>query len=214
MKQLFEEMLAPMKAGELALTAAPQPPRLTGTLAVEEEKEKAQGVFMVGYRGADMFSPDRYALELIDEASSDLGSRFFIGFARRWGSPTTSARARCRAWFPGSSPFTLEPIRGKLEPVKTALLDEIGKLASDGLTNDELARAKKKLDRSATHREPEQRFVWLHVGAGRALRSRLRSLQVTGKRNRNHHGRRRSASGGEIFSATARAGNGSPVRKV
>src|SRR5207248_8587850 len=33
----------------------------------------------------------------------------------------------------------------KIEPVKTALLDEIRKLASDGLTNEELARAKKKL---------------------------------------------------------------------
>jgi zinc protease len=33
----------------------------------------------------------------------------------------------------------------KVEPVKTALLDEIRKLASDGLTSEELARAKKKI---------------------------------------------------------------------
>jgi zinc protease len=33
----------------------------------------------------------------------------------------------------------------KIEPVKTALLDEIHKLANDGLTSEELARAKKKL---------------------------------------------------------------------
>src|SRR5207237_4065723 len=33
----------------------------------------------------------------------------------------------------------------KIEPVKTALLDEIRKLASEGLTQEELARAKKKL---------------------------------------------------------------------
>src|SRR5205807_123639 len=33
----------------------------------------------------------------------------------------------------------------KIEPVKTALLDEIRKLASEGLTNEELLRAKKKL---------------------------------------------------------------------
>jgi zinc protease len=33
----------------------------------------------------------------------------------------------------------------KIEPVKTALLDEIRKLANEGLTPEELARAKKKL---------------------------------------------------------------------
>src|SRR5262249_34267195 len=33
----------------------------------------------------------------------------------------------------------------KIEPVKTALLDEIHKLANEGLTPGELARAKKKL---------------------------------------------------------------------
>jgi zinc protease len=33
----------------------------------------------------------------------------------------------------------------KTEPVKTALLDEIKKLAADGLTPEELARAKKKI---------------------------------------------------------------------
>lgn len=144
-KQLFEEMLAPMKAGELALTAAPQPPRLTGTLAVEEEKEKAQGVLMVGYRGADMFSPDRYALELIDEASSDLGSRFFIRIREEMGLAYYVGASQMQGLVPGLFAFYLGTDPGKLELVKTALLDEIGKLASAGLTSDELTRAKKKL---------------------------------------------------------------------
>ena len=58
---------------------------LSQTVAVEELKEKAQAVLMVGYRGADMFSSDRYALELIDEASSDLGSRFFVRIREEMG---------------------------------------------------------------------------------------------------------------------------------
>jgi zinc protease len=46
---------------------------------------------------------------------------------------------------PGLFAFYLGTDPQKIEPVKTALLDEIGKLARDGLTREELARAKKKL---------------------------------------------------------------------
>src|SRR4029450_3335432 len=77
-KQLFEKALGGMKPGALALTDARPAAPLNKTETVESRKDKAQGVIMVGYRGADIFSPDRYALELIDEASSDLGSRFFV----------------------------------------------------------------------------------------------------------------------------------------
>src|SRR5437763_9883494 len=74
-KQLVEEALAKMKPGSLALTDAKPSTPLGKPETVESRKDKAQGVLMVGVRGASLLSPDRYALELIDEASSDLGSR-------------------------------------------------------------------------------------------------------------------------------------------
>jgi zinc protease len=46
---------------------------------------------------------------------------------------------------PGFFTFYLGTDPQKIQPVKTALLNEIQKLASDGLTSDELARAKKRL---------------------------------------------------------------------
>jgi len=46
---------------------------------------------------------------------------------------------------PGLFAFYLGTDPQKIEPVKTALLDEIHKLANDGLSPGELARAKKKL---------------------------------------------------------------------
>ena len=46
---------------------------------------------------------------------------------------------------PGLFAFYLGTDPQKIEPVKTALLDEIDKLANDGLSPGELARAKKKL---------------------------------------------------------------------
>jgi zinc protease len=109
------------------------------------EKEKAQAILMIGYLGADMYSPDRTALELVDEACSDLGSRFFIRIREQMGL----------AYFVGSSnmlglvssPFVFylgtDPL--KLNAVRAEFTAEIKELATNGLTEAELARAKEKL---------------------------------------------------------------------
>jgi zinc protease len=144
-KQLFEQLLGKMKPGQLALTDASPPPVLSKTETVQSLKDKAQGVIMVGYRGVDIFSPDRHALELIDEASSDLGSRFFIRIREEMGLAYYVGATEMQGLVPGLFAFFLGTDPQKIEPVKTALLDEIHKLASDGLTDEELTRAKKKL---------------------------------------------------------------------
>src|SRR5205823_8927872 len=84
-RELFEKKLGALPSGELALTNPPPSPQLTETKIVETEREKAQAVLVAGFRGADVFSSDRYALELIDEASSDLGSRLFIRIREQMG---------------------------------------------------------------------------------------------------------------------------------
>jgi len=144
-KQLFEQALGGMRPGALALTDAHPAAPLSKSESVESRKDKAQGVIMVGYRGADIFSPDRYALKLIDEASSDLGSRFFIRIREQMGLAYYVGATQMEGLVPGLFAFYLGTDPQKIEPVKTALLDEIGKLASDGLSSEELARAKKKL---------------------------------------------------------------------
>ncbi|MEO8439446.1 MAG: pitrilysin family protein [Spartobacteria bacterium] len=144
-RELFEQLLVGLKPGELGLTGAPLAPQLAQTVAVEELKEKAQAVLMVGYRGADMFSPDRYALELIDEASSDLGSRFFVRIREEMGLAYYVGASQMQGLVSGLFAFYLGTDPAKLDEVRTALLDEIGRLAATGLTSDELTRAKKKL---------------------------------------------------------------------
>src|SRR3954469_2022522 len=144
-RELFESALGKMKPGELALTAVAQSVPLAATVAVESLKEKAQGVLMVGFRGADMFSPDRWALELIDEASSDLGSRFFVRIREELGLAYFVGASQMQGLVPGLFLFYVGTDPQKIEPVKTALLEEIRKLATEGLSEEELARAKKKL---------------------------------------------------------------------
>jgi zinc protease len=144
-KQLVEQTLGKMNSGALALTDAKPSMPLGKPEIVESRKDKAQGVIMVGFRGASLSSPDRYALELIDEASSDLGSRFFVRIREQMGLAYYVGASEMQGLVPGLFAFYLGTDPQKIEPVKTALLDEIQKLAHDGLTPEELARAKKKL---------------------------------------------------------------------
>jgi zinc protease len=85
---------------------------------------------MVGHRGADRLVGSR-ALELIDEASSDLGSRFFIRIREEMGLAyfvgASQMRGLARVLLIWTDPAKLE--------VKSALLDEIGKSANAGLTS-------------------------------------------------------------------------------
>ncbi|PYL07431.1 MAG: hypothetical protein DME33_10780, partial [Verrucomicrobia bacterium] len=144
-KQLVEQTLGKMKPGALALTDAKSSAPLSKPESVESRKDKAQGVIMVGFRGASLSSPDRYALELIDEASSDLGSRFFVRIREQMGLAYYVGASEMQGLVPGLFAFYLGTDPQKIEPVKAAFLDEIHKLANEGLTPEELARAKKKL---------------------------------------------------------------------
>src|SRR2546429_9919930 len=92
---------------------------------VESRKDKAQGVIMVGFRGASLSSPDRYALELIDEASSDLGSRFFIRIREQMGLAYYVGASQMQGLVPGLFAFYLGTDPQKIEAGKDTVLREI-----------------------------------------------------------------------------------------
>ena len=144
-KQLVEQSLGSMKSGELALANAKPSTPLSKSEAVQSLKDKSQAVIMVGFRGVSLSSPDRYALELIDEASSDLGSRFFVRIREQMGLAYYVGASEMQGLVPGLFAFYLGTDPQKIEPVKAAFLDEIHKLATEGLTAVELERAKKKI---------------------------------------------------------------------
>lgn len=144
-KELVEKELGGLPAGEPVFAQLPQPKPPEKDITVEETKNKAQAVLMVGYLGADLFNPDRYALDLIDEASSDLGSRFFIRIREKQSLAYFVGASQAVGLVPGPFVFYLGTSPQKAGLAKTELLDEIGKLAHDGLTPEEFARAKEKL---------------------------------------------------------------------
>ncbi len=144
-KALVEKAFAEMPAGEAAFDKPVAPKPLEKSISVEEHKDKAQAIVMVGYHGADMFSPDREALELIDTASSDLGSRFFIRIREKLGLAYFVGAGQTLGLVTGPFIFYLGTSPEKVEQVQAEFADEISKLAQDGLTEAELRRAKEKL---------------------------------------------------------------------
>jgi zinc protease len=92
-----------------------------------------------------LLSPDRPALEVIDTVCSDLGSRFFDRIREQLGLAYFTGTTQLLGPTPGAFVFYLGTDPAKVEKVDTEFRDEIAKLASAGLSPEELARGKKKL---------------------------------------------------------------------
>ena len=143
--KLVEKNFGAMPPGELAFSSPQAPVALTAAANAVEERDKQQAVVMVGYSGADILSPDRTALELISVASNDLGSRFFDRIREQLGLAYFVGSGNFNGLAPGCFLFYLGTDPKKVEKVTAEFTDEINKLAKEGLTPEELARAKKKL---------------------------------------------------------------------
>src|SRR5262249_49368904 len=78
---------------------------------------------------------------------SDLGSRFFIRIREKMGLAYYVGASQMQGLVPGVFAFYLGTDPQKIERVKTEFLDEIHKLATEGLTPEELQPAKKQLIR-------------------------------------------------------------------
>lgn len=144
-RKLVEQDFAKLPKGELALSAPAKPEALTKGSDTTVEKNKQQAVLMIAYPGADITSPDRPVLEVINEASNDLGSRFFNRIREQMGLAYYVGAGNLSGLSPGFFLFYLGTDPQKIDVVTKEFQSEIAKLAADGLTEEELVRAKKKL---------------------------------------------------------------------
>ncbi len=140
-----ERLFASMPSGEMALEHPPQPDAPVESRLIEHHEDKEQAVMMVGYPGTTIDGRDRHALELIDEASSDLGSRFFIRIREELGLAYFVGSSQMVGLARGLFTFYVGTDPRKVEEVRAAFAEEIALLAANGLTEIELTRAKKKL---------------------------------------------------------------------
>lgn len=142
---LAGELFGGLPAGELLMTDPPAAPPLAAPAEVVVHEPKQQAVLMAGFLGAHALSPDRTALELIDTASSDMASRFFHRIREELGLAYFVGASQMMGFAPGIFTFYLGTDPAKVGLVRQAFDKEIAALAADGLTDAELARAKRKL---------------------------------------------------------------------
>jgi zinc protease len=106
---------------------------------------KAQAIVQIGFPGVDVTSPDRAALEVLDEALSDLASRLFIRIREKQSLAYFVGTGQLVGLNRGSFIFYAGTRPDAAEKVRAELLDEIGLIVKDGLAPAEVERSKAKL---------------------------------------------------------------------
>jgi zinc protease len=120
-------------------------PPAEGARRVTEIRDKKQAVLVIGFRGASLHDPERYPLELLQEACSDLGSRLFLRIREKLNLAYCVGAQNFIGLAPGYFAFYAGTMPEKAALVEKEMLAEAGLLRVEGLTKEELERAKAKL---------------------------------------------------------------------
>ncbi|HEV2327608.1 MAG TPA: pitrilysin family protein [Verrucomicrobiae bacterium] len=143
-KAAVEKAFGNWKGGEAvrpAATAAKAP----ASNRVNETRDKKQAVLVIGFPGTTIHDDDHYALELIHEACSDLGSRLFLRIREELGLAYYCGSQNFAGVVPGYFAFYTGTEPSKAELVESELLKEAELLRTEGLSDAELKRAKAKV---------------------------------------------------------------------
>ena len=112
---------------------------------VSETRDKKQAVLVIGFRGTTIRDADRYPLELLQETCSDLGSRLFMRIREKLGLAYYVGAQNVLGLAPGYFAFYAGTTPEKAGLVETELLSEAELLRGEGLSAEELKRAKAKV---------------------------------------------------------------------
>ena len=146
LKTAVESLFGQWKKGTASPNLTPNPnPNLPLKTRVTETRDKKHAVIVVGYQGTTLHDADRYPLELIQEACSDLGSRLFMRVREKLGLAYYVGAQNFIGLVPGYFAFYAGTMPEKAELVEHELLAEAALLRAEGLTAEELKRAKAKL---------------------------------------------------------------------
>jgi zinc protease len=110
-----------------------------------ENVDKKQAVLVIGFPATTLFDADRYALELIQESCSDLGSRLFMRVRENLGLAYYVGAQHFPGLVPGYFAFYAGTEPEKATLVESEMLKEADLLCADGLSTEELKRAKAKV---------------------------------------------------------------------
>ncbi|TAK96367.1 MAG: insulinase family protein, partial [Verrucomicrobia bacterium] len=136
---------ASWKATGAKPTLNSQPSTLNSPQRVTETRDKKQAVLVMGFAGTTLLAEDRYALELLSESCSDLGSRLFLRVREKLGLAYYVGAQNFPGLAPGYFAFYAGTEPEKADKVEQEFLSEIELLRTEGLTKEELDRSKAKV---------------------------------------------------------------------
>jgi zinc protease len=143
-KNAVEKIFSGWKRKDLSPATSHQPPA-AATQRVSETRDKKQAVLVIGFPATTMFNEERYALEILQECCSDLGSRLFLRIREQLGLAYYVGAQTLNGIAPGYFAFYTGTEPAKVELVEKELLKEAELLRTEGLTAAELNRAKAKI---------------------------------------------------------------------
>ena len=102
-------------------------------------------MLLMGFSGTDIFNKDRFALDLLGEAYSGMGSRLFLRIREELGLAYYVGARQLVGLDPGSFVMYVGTTPQNVATCEKEFLAELEKLQKDGLSEEELTRAKNGL---------------------------------------------------------------------
>jgi zinc protease len=133
-----------LRLGTPEAPAVPEPAPCAGGEVVAVRPAQQQAVVMCGWQTVPLAHPDRAALELLEEACSDLGSRLFLRIREELGLAYFVGASQLLGLARGAFSFYLGTDPARLAEAQATLRAETARLTAEGLSAEELARAKAK----------------------------------------------------------------------
>jgi len=163
-------------------------PALTEIIRVEKIVPKEQAVLHLAFRTVPVTHPDQIALAILDEALSDLGSRLFVRIREELGLAYFVGTSQFLGIEAGHFFFYLGTDPAKRREIEAELLQEVGNLAHQGITPEEFARARAKMQSQdkLDQQNPSQiayaasldELFGLGYGYGQTRRDRIASITL------------------------------------
>jgi zinc protease len=144
-KAAVEAKFGGWRSGAPITVEAGEPLHPTEVIRVSEQRDKKQGVIVIAFPGVSIHNKDRHALELLQEALSDLGSRLFVRIRENLGLAYYVGAQHFLGLQPGYFALYAGTMPEKLAQVEEEILNEVRLLRETGLAAEELKRAKAKL---------------------------------------------------------------------
>jgi len=132
----------PQRPGYEPPGSLPVPP-LAAVRKAEEQRDKQQAHFVIGYPGARFTDPDRYALDVLGSALAGMGGRLFVNLRDKKSLAYSVTSFSSEQVDPGFFAFYMGTSGDKLDVAIGDTLKEIGEVKGGGVTQEELDRAKK-----------------------------------------------------------------------